>query len=114
MQVRPDDSTLEEMERLLRKLWKPLRVLADLKHIWPELTERQRSDIRESLIYRDKFHESLVAKYSAKLTNLANGLQEARNRKLRREVLTFLRHWDRQEPDRARILASAIGRHRKA
>jgi hypothetical protein len=102
------------MERMLRKLWRPLRLLADLKYIWPELTERQRNDIRESLIYRDKFHESRVTKYAAKLTALANGLREPRNRKLRREVLTFLRHWDKQEPDRAKILASAIGRSRKA
>ena len=113
-QTRPDDKTLHEMERLLHALWKPLRLLADLKYIWPELTDQQRNDIRDSLIYKNKFHESRAKKFIAKLTTLANELREPRNRKLRRETLTFLRHWDKQEPDRAKILASALSRSRKA
>lgn len=112
-QTRPDDLALEEMARLLQSLWQPMRLLADLKFVWPELTDKQRNDIRESATYKNKFHESRVKEIIAKITRLAHELKESRNRKLRREILTFLRYWDKQEPDRAKVLASAITHRRK-
>lgn len=112
-QTRPDDAALQEMAQLLQDLWQPLRLLADLKFVWPELTDKQRNDIRESVTYKNKFHESRVKEIGAKITDLAHELKESRNRKLRREILTFLRHWDKQEPDQAKVLASAISHRRK-
>lgn len=103
-----DLETFEQMEPLLEELWAPLRFLTDLRATWPKLTEEQRRDIEGAVVYRDHFHENLVKKNVKELLALARQIKSLKNRRLRTELVGFLKHWRKEEPDKVKIFLGIL------
>ena len=105
----PDDlEVLERIAPVVENLWKPLRFLADLKQVWPVLTEDEREEIKRSRPFRERFHERLAERYVVELMDMTQEIHSTKYRGLREELSEFLERWDEQEPDRLKIMNAVI------
>lgn len=107
---RRDQELLRQMEPLLDELWSPMRYLADLRSVWPDLTEVQRADIESSTVYKDRFHQKKAEVAIEQIRFLARGIRSVRHWRLRAVILSFLRSWEEQEPDNLKVLSSMVRR----
>jgi hypothetical protein len=105
---RQDRELLRRIARQMKELWRPLRYLADLRSVWPELTEDQRREIEASIPYRNRFHERRVRACVDQLLPLVRQIQSYKHRELRNDMLDFLKSWDRYEPDQVQIFLALI------
>jgi len=103
-----DRQILDAIAAGLDELWKPMRFLADLHEVWPELSEDERADIEASRPYRDQYHRRLAEAKVAELRRLSAEIHAHEHQTLRDRLEQFLRHWDAQEPDQARILSALV------
>ena len=103
-----DREVLGQIEPIMGKLWRPLRFLADLKSVWPELSVAERREIECARTFRERHHERLAAGYVTELQGLTPQIRSVQFRRLREEMELFLEHWDTQEPDKVRVLSAMI------
>lgn len=103
-----DRSILAAIAPRLDSLWKPLRFLADLERVWPELSEEERREIAASRPYRDQFHRRLAEEQVGELLRLADDLHAPDHRELREALRSFLEQWEVQEPDQAKVLSAMV------
>lgn len=100
-----DRSILLAIVPRLDALWKPLRFLADLEKVWPELDPEERQEIAASRPYRDQFHRRLAEAQVAELARLADDLHAPEHRELRDSLQAFLDQWEVHEPDQLKVLS---------
>lgn len=105
-----DRQVLLSMCPRLDALWKPLRFLADLEQVWPELEDAERDEIEKSRPYRDQYHRRLAEGYVNELRRLVESLHSPENRELRDALRQFLDRWELQEPDQIRVLSALVRR----
>ena len=105
-----DRQVLLAMCPRLDALWKPLRFLADLEQVWPELEETERDEIENSRPYRDQYHRRLAEGHVNELRRLADNLHAPDHRELRDALRQFLDRWELQEPDQIRVLSALVRR----
>jgi len=106
--ARRDEELLRAMAPLLDDLWRPLRHLADLRSVWPDLNDAQRADIEASTPYQERHHEKQAEALIDKLSASARRLQAMKNWRLRAALLEFLDNWRNEEPDRAKVLLALV------
>ena len=109
-----DRAVLRKMEPLLDELYGPLRHLEDRRVVWPNLTDQQRSEIEEALVYRERFHEKQVEKYAGDIISLARSLRAFRYWRLRSEIVSFLKSWHKNQADELKLLIAMVRRQREA
>lgn len=105
---REDREVLVQIEPLLTDLWRPMRFLADMKEIWPNLSDQERREIEDSRPYREGFHEKWAEYRVAELLALAHQLNSNECRPLRRDLVAYLETWPEQEPDKLKIFAAVV------
>lgn len=103
-----DLDTFARIEPLLEELWAPLRFLTDLRDVWPDLTDEQRRNIEEAVVYRDRFHENLAKRNTKELLRLAKQIRALKYRRLRTELVGFLKNWKREEPDKVKVFLGIL------
>ena len=103
-----DREVFRQMEPLMEDLWNPMRFLADLRSVWPDLSETQRREIESSSVYRDQFHEKRAVDYVKQLRKLARNLRSTTNWPLRRSIRLFLSDWEAREPDSLKVLLAMV------
>ncbi|MEX2015545.1 MAG: hypothetical protein WD873_02835, partial [Candidatus Hydrogenedentales bacterium] len=103
-----DRAVLRKMEPLLDELYSPLRHLEDRRIVWPNLTDQQRQEIEEALVYRERFHEKQVEKYAGDIISLARSLRAFRYWRLRSEIVTFLKGWHKHQADELKVLIAMV------
>ncbi len=111
---RRDREVLRQMAPLMEDLWNPLRFLADLRSVWPDLTETQRQEIETSSVYKDEFHKTRARDLVTQLGAMARRVRSARHWRLRGTILKFLREWESQEPDALKVLVAMVRRQAEA
>jgi hypothetical protein len=105
-----DRQVLISMSPRLEALWKPLRFLANLEQVWPELDKAERDEIERSRPYRDQYHRRLAESHVNELRRLVDKLHAPDHRELRDALRQFLDRWELQEPDQVRILSALVRR----
>ena len=105
-----DRHVLMSMGPRLEALWKPLRFLANLEQVWPELDRHEREEIERSRPYRDQYHRRLAESHVNELRRLTDRLHAPEHRELRDALRQFLDRWELQEPDQVRILSALVRR----
>ena len=103
-----DLRVLEKIAPILNDAWRPLRFLADLRTVWPDLGPEQRDAIEVSRPIRDRFHERLARGYLMQLDELTPQIGSAQYRSLRDEMMVFLESWEKQEPDKLKVFSAVI------
>jgi len=103
-----DRDVFRQMEPLMENLWNPIRFLADLRSVWPDLSETQRREIESSSVYRDQFHEKRIAGHVNQLAELTRSLRSIPNWRLRRSIQMFLSEWESREPDSLKVLLAMV------
>lgn len=109
-----DRAVLRKMEPLLDDLYGPLRHLEDRRIVWPNLTDEQRREIEDALVYRERFHEKQVEKYAGDILALARSLRAFRYWRLRSEIVSFLKGWHKRQADELKLLIAMVRRQREA
>lgn len=105
-----DKELFRQIEPLLEELWDPMRYMADLKSVWPDLTEAQRAEIEASSVHKEQFHERKAENLTEQIFGLAKGVRSFNHWRLRAVLLAFLKNWDDQEPDNLKVLLSMVRR----
>jgi hypothetical protein len=103
-----DGEVLAGMIPLMEELIKPMRFLSDLDAVWDELSDKERSDIEASRVYRERDHEKFIEARIDQLTEMTGHLKSFKYRNLRNEMQGFLGDWRSQEPDRVKVLQGLI------
>ncbi|MDP7638446.1 MAG: hypothetical protein QGG73_01840 [Candidatus Hydrogenedentes bacterium] len=105
-----DVDLFSELDPLLEELWGYLRHLADLKSVWPRLTEKQRSDIDSSAVHRDRFHEKNAERLVEEIRTRASRIRAHRHTPLKNRIIEFLDNWRDQEPDMLKVIQAMMTR----
>lgn len=105
---RSDMETLGEVDAALDELLPPLRFLADLDRVWPELDASQRREIEDSYAYRNRHHEKQAEDAVQRLVTLTRQIRALKHRRLRADLEQFLKDWRRQEPDQVKVFQALI------
>jgi hypothetical protein len=108
-----DREIFRQMEPVMQDLWRPMRHLADLRSVWPDLTEAQRTEIETSRVYKDGFHEKQVVAGVQQCLALARRIRSFKHWRLRAVIVQFLSDWERVEPDNLKIILAMVRRSGK-
>jgi hypothetical protein len=103
-----DRAVMRDVAALLDDLWRPVRFLADLESVWPDLTEEQRREIQLSTPFREGFHEARAEERVREIKVLTRRIRAFRNWRLRAAIMQFLKDWRNQEPDELRVLIAMM------
>lgn len=106
--IEGDHQTFQKMKPVLDDLWHASRLLADIKIVWPELSDTEREEILQSRTRQDRFHEKVAEGKVAELLDLSRDIRSFKYRKFREDMLRHLNHWDSREPDQIKIFAAQI------
>ncbi len=68
-----DRELFRQIEPLLEELWDPIRYMADLKSVWPDLTEAQQAEIEASSVHQERFHERKAEDLTEQIFGSRNG-----------------------------------------
>lgn len=112
--ARRDKEVFRQMEPIMEDLWNPLRFLADLRSVWPDLSDEQRAEIENSSTYRDGFHETRARALLDQLESLARRVRAVPHRRIRKAVLEFTREWESREPDSLKVILAMVRRRTTA
>jgi hypothetical protein len=92
-----------------------MRYLADLKAVWPNLTEEQQKDIDNSPVQQNRFHEKRAEQLVEAIGARTLDLKAHGHTALKGKILEFLDDWKDQEPDMLKVIhAMMIRDSRKA
>jgi len=106
--VSQDEAVVADILPLLDDLWSPMRFLADLQAVWPDLTPEEREELENLQPLRERFHERLATGYLRRLEDLTGLLSSGPYRSLRDELMTFIENWQEQEPDKLKVFKAMI------
>lgn len=106
--ARKDREVFRQMEPIMEDLWTPLRFLADLRSVWPDLNENQRAEIEQSSTYKDGFHQERAQAHIAQLEGLARNISSIRHVRIRAAILEFLNEWESKEPDSLKVILAMV------
>ncbi len=92
------------------ELWRLMRYLEDLRHIWPRLDDTQRAEIESSSVHSDRFHEKAALRCVEDIAASARQLRSYRHWRLRGILAEFLDDWQHKEPDMLKVLIAMLKR----
>ena len=108
-----DAELFAELDSLIDELWGYTRYLADLKAIWPNLTEEQRSEIDNSATHQDRYHEKNAERLVEDIKSRTLEIRAHRHVMLKKKILDFLDDWRNQEPDTLKVIHAMMTRPNK-
>lgn len=96
------------MKPMLEELRRGLRFLADLRLVFPHLTETERSEIVEARVRKDRFHERLVRENAEEVLVLARQIKSFKYRRLKDDIVKFIDECEMREPDQLKVFVAQL------
>lgn len=96
------------MKPMLEDLWRGLRFLADLRSVFPHLSETERREIVESRVRREQFHERLVRENAQEALVLARQIKSFKYRRLKDDLVKYIDECEAREPDQIKVFVAQL------